>query len=294
MSNPNPDKITNEMWRLWEETAPVIPGVQLGGIYAFKPHYHSSVIENQQNWPNDYSIKLDIDLKDPKTKARAIDLTMSNSEMVKWTKRMKTSAEDPDDPRLGAVREFYGTIDNKTVFGLIKDNTAKTWRKATSDTSHLWHGHTGLFTFFVNNWVMLEPILSVWKGETFEEWSSNLFPKKNDESEEVRYWQFKHNLVRNTVSPASPEITVDNIYGPKTVAAFTDFAKKSGAKSDYVANQITAWLATKYDVALIKASTPKPPAVSPEAIKTAVDEWLRVNTTNIKVRGTIEGNVTLP
>lgn len=299
MTNPNPGLITNEMWNLWEEAERIIPGVKLSGIYADKKAYHNTVNNNKRLWPGNYSIKLSLDLKGPFDKARAIDLTMSDSEMVKWTKRMKASAEDPADNRLAAVREFYGTLDNKTVFGLIKNDENGSWRRSSSDLSHLWHGHMSLFTFFVNNWAMLAPILSVWSGETYEEWLNNMFPIKGDESEEVRFWQFTHNLVRNSVTPPSPLLTVDNNYGDLTVAAFTDFAKKSGAASNYVANRMTAWLATKYNVALVKSYVPKeavpvPVPPSDEKLKQLVNEWLTANVpSSLTFLGDVTGRITL-
>lgn len=298
-SNPNPDKITDEMWKLWTDRPN--PNWKLSGIYAFKEYYHSSVIENQKNWPGNYSIKLELDLKHGNLdKARAIDLTMSDSEMVKWTTRMKKSAEDPNDFRLAAVREFYGTLDNKTVFGLIKDTETGPWRRSSSDLTHLWHGHKSIFTAFVRSWPHLESILSVEKGESLREWESAMFPQKDDVGEDVKYWQYVHNYVRTLVDPDSPELKIDGEYGPATVAAFTDFAKKNGAGNDYVANRITGWLAFKYNTAMIRYLAPKtitvppPVTIDPGVLQNLVETWLEVHIPGqLKITGDIKGVINL-
>jgi peptidoglycan hydrolase-like protein with peptidoglycan-binding domain len=291
-------EIPDPISRLWTDRPN--PNWKLGGIYADKPGYHNTVKANQQKWPGNYSIKLDLDIKhDNLYFARAIDVTMSDAEMVKWTSRMKTSALDSNDHRLAAVREFYGTLDNKTVFGLIKDDEDGPWRHSSANSTHLWHGHMSIFTAYANSWKMLEPVLSVWAGETPEEWGNTMsFPAKGETSEDVRYWQFRHNNVRSTVTPPSPLITVDNDYGPATVAAFTDFAKKNGAAADYVANKITAWLASKYDIAMVKTYAPKqviPPPVSDQLIKDTVNAWLtaRFTTSALEINGSIKGFVSL-
>ncbi len=296
MVNPNPGLITDEMWQLWEGCS--IPGVQLSGIYANKKGYHNTVNNNKINWPDNYSIKLPIDLKGLLTKSRAIDLTMSDAEMVKWTHRMKDSAENPDDHRLGAIREFYGTLDNKTVFGLIKDNTLGPWRKSSADSTHLWHGHTSIFTIFVNNWAMLSPILSVWRGQTFEEWSATNMglPRKGDSGEEVTYWQYIHNAVRSTVSPPSPLLTIDGNYGSATAAAFKDFWEKKAKKTGFDGNAMTGWLAMRYMEAFDRVSVP--PATSTiatqEQVQLAVDSWMNTHTHQFNFKGSIEGIGTLP
>jgi hypothetical protein len=195
-TNPNPARITPEMWRLWEESKLIIPGVRLGGIYANKPAYHNTVDANKQNYPGNYSIKLALDLRGPRDKARAIDLTMSDAEMKKRTGYLKRSALHPDDNRLDAVREFYGTLDGKTVYGLTHNGPGKPWERSSSDPSHLWHDHLSIFTEFVDDWEMLEPILSVLSGETWEAYvirtsggSGIMLPAKGDKGYIVEYWQ---------------------------------------------------------------------------------------------------------
>jgi len=175
-ANPNPARITDALWRLWEACLAVIPGVRLGGIYAFKSGYHSSVNDNKANWPGNYSILLPSDLTGDFGKARAIDLTMSTVEMTKRTGHLKAAALHPDDDRLGCVREFYGTIDGRNVYGLSHGGPGQVWRPVTSDASHLWHIHISLFTLYCDDWPAepgvygLEGVLSVLSGETWNAW----------------------------------------------------------------------------------------------------------------------------
>lgn len=170
MTNPNPQYITDQMWNLWLGCEKVIPGVRLGGIYAHKPGYHSTVNDNKISWPNDYSIRLPLDLTQPDNKARAIDLTMDDGQMRKCTELLRASAFDAVDDRLSCVREFYGTLDGFIVYGLIKDDENGPWRGATSDSSHLWHIHISIFTAFCSIWSMLAPVASVLSGQSYAQW----------------------------------------------------------------------------------------------------------------------------
>lgn len=296
--NPNPARITHEMWRLWEETSILIPGVRLGGIYANKKGYHNTVNANRQKWPGNYSIRTPLDSKGPLDKARGIDLTMSTAEMRIWTNRMKISALNKSDNRLAAVREFYGTLDGKKVYGLIKDSEHGNWLPSIADDTHLWHGHTSIFTFFVNQWEALAPILSVWKGESLQDWNrQQMFVevKQGDSGEAVKYYQYKHNLVAKSVG--APVINVDGDWREKTSAAFAVFAKIHNATQPYPATKMTGWLASKYDLSLASIYGPVPvnhshPVVSDETIKQAVNEYLQEHLpAEFSFDGSVEGKV---
>jgi hypothetical protein len=294
--NPNPARVTTPMWRLWDERPN--KAWRLGGIWAgFKKGYHNSVINNKRDWPGNYSIRFPLDLVSINNdKARAIDVTMSDSEMIKWTTNMKNSALNPNDHRLDAVREFYGTLDGKTVYGLIKDSADGVWRRASADLTHLWHGHMGVFTYFVNNWNMIKPILSVWRGETLTEWETSMFlPEYNDVGETVKYWQNIHNVARKTVTPNSPELKVDGDYGDVSAAAFADFWKKTGGQGDFNGRKITGWLGVRYHRAFVLMVSPpvNPVVVTDAQVKAAVNEWLTKNTPEVfNIEGTIKGVLT--
>jgi len=296
MTNPNPGLITNEMWRLWTDRPNL--SWKLGGIYANKPGYHNTVNANLKNWPGNYSIELPLDLvKANRDKARAIDLTMTDSEMVKWTKRMRNAALDPSDTRLEAVKEFYGTLDNTNVFGLSKDSTNGPWERSTADSTHLWHGHVSIFTTFVSNWVMLSPLLSVWGGETLEDWKvKTMFIQKGDTGQEVSYWQSLHNAIRTTVTPSAPALPVDGIYGDSTASAFADMVHKQGGQAAYTGQSTPYWMLLRYQTALIIANTPEvPPSIDPEQLTELVTNWLSANVkvTDLSFNGSVTGKVNL-
>lgn len=159
---------------LWLGAKKVIPGVKLGGIFANKRGYHNSRKNNQASWPGDYSIKLTVDKKGSSTLASAIDLTMSDTEMRKRTNLLRDSAKDPQDERLGCLREFIGTLDSKRVFciiggdaGIGQDRGKDDWSR---DSSHLWHIHLSILRAYANDWAALDGVLSVLSGESLAAW----------------------------------------------------------------------------------------------------------------------------
>lgn len=296
--NPDPARITDEMWRLWEERPN--KAWKLGGIYANKPAYHNSVFANQKNWPNNYSIQLPLDLVNVnRDKARAIDYTMTEAEMIKTTKRMRDSALNPADDRLAAVKEFYGTLDGKIVYGLSKDNVDGPWERSSADSSHIWHEHISIFTAFVNKWTMLEPILSVLSGESLLDWRmKNVFlPKQGDTGQEVNYWQHVHNVVSPLYDPDLPKLTVDGIYGPKMSSAVKSFYLKLGGKGTFDGSAITGWIGMEYHRAMMKVTSPPPPSapsLNEEQLKELVNKWFEDHVPREwQVTGNLTGKVVL-
>lgn len=241
MANPDPAHITDQMWRLWTECDRAISGVRLGGIWADKPGYHNTVDANQANWPGNYSIQLDIDLEPPHTKARGIDLTMSDAQMRLHTGRLREAARNRDS-RLRAVREFYGTLDSENVYGLIKDSTTGPWRSSSADSSHLWHIHISVFTPFVDDWDWLAPIVSVL---TDSEGGEVIGLRKGDSGERVKGLQA-------VLGRAGYGVEVDGEYGPITAAALLECRKDMGSSADsgdsvtgYAYSQLLSALAKK-------------------------------------------------
>lgn len=241
--NPNPSRVTDEMWRLWEESSAHIPGVRLGGIYANKRFYHSSVEENLAKWAPNYSIRVPLDLNGGNRKfARAIDWTMSTTQMKKRTGYLRRSALDPRDNRLRGMREFYGTLDGSTVYGLSKSDEDGPWEFATSDSSHLWHIHGATFAAFVSDWAALEGIVSVYSGETWGAWikrkwggSSPTLPasgipepilREGAEGPAVLALQVYLNGVINA------GLIEDSDYGPATTTAVRELQRRTGITED--------------------------------------------------------------
>lgn len=222
MANPNPARITDAMWRMWTEAQAIIPGVRLGGIWAPKSGYHNTVDANQASWPGNYSIRLQLDLVTPQTKARALDLTMSTAEMKLRTKRLLDAAARRD-PRLRAVREFYGTIDGRRVVGRIKDSETGAWRSSTSDSSHLWHIHISIFTTHCDDWDALAPVVEVLSGVTTNEGDDPMLGlEKGDSGERVK-------ALQAVLTRAGFPVTKDGAYGPATSAALLALRKSEGS-----------------------------------------------------------------
>lgn len=174
-ANPNPSRITDAMWNLWEALAVLAPGSHLGGIYANKAGYHNT---RAQNDPWDYSVCDDPpDQWGPADKAAAIDWTFPEaqygdySRISVYTQRLLYSAQDPDDNRLNGWREFYGNSDD--------DSFVEGWDiryacPATSDSSHLWHIHLSENRNQTTSQANKDAVLSVLKGETVEEWGGDM------------------------------------------------------------------------------------------------------------------------
>jgi hypothetical protein len=179
-ANPNPQYVTDEMWILWEGCQLIIPGVRLSGIYANKRCYHNTVKANQINYPGAYCVVLSLDLKGPLDKARAIDLTMSDANMRLYTKRLQLSCLNDKDNRLKGMREFFGTLDGVSVYGLSHNSDTGKWVKVTSDASHLWHIHISFFTFYCNNLEQMNGVMSVLSGQSLEDWESGMALTQDD------------------------------------------------------------------------------------------------------------------
>lgn len=199
--NPNPARITDAMWMLWEACYSFIPGVQNAGIWTdHKSGYHCDVNNNLAHWPGSYSVQLALDTQyGPRDKGRAIDLTMSDAQMRERTGYLRRAAEHPDDNRLNVLRSFIGTVDSKTVFCMIKDDdTVGNWRYDYGrDSSHLWHEHISVLTKHCATWAAnvdtpgLEAVASVLSGETWEQWVA----RKGGGGTHVKYIQITDPVV---------------------------------------------------------------------------------------------------
>jgi hypothetical protein len=192
-ANPNPAQITGEIWRFWGQFDAFEPSAQLGGVYAAKPGYH-----NYRNAlaTSDYS-RADVanDRQGPGDKAAAIDLTMSDAAMRKYTTRMDAAARARDE-RLyigGApiIREFIGTKDSRTVYcyvltgGRALGVGADAGPDPGRDATHLWHLHLSIIRRFVATQDALDRLMSILRGESIETWKARADSPRGEEEDEM-------------------------------------------------------------------------------------------------------------
>lgn len=165
-----PGKAYPATLKLYNEIIDGIPGARGSGIVAAKSGYHSSRNYNRARFPGNYSIELAEDLQGPGDGAAAIDITPRGSaDMRRLTKRLQ-DAFNARDPRVRALKEFYGSLDttngrNGSVFGLGKKSSTGAPYVTYADKSHLWHLHLSIFRKYVNDWDALRGIAEVLTGK---------------------------------------------------------------------------------------------------------------------------------
>jgi peptidoglycan hydrolase-like protein with peptidoglycan-binding domain len=174
--NPAPARITAAMWALWQECQLIMgSAVTLGGIYAFKPGYHSTRTDNQTNWPGNYSIQYKRDNEGPADKSAAIDLTFPTAQTGNYAiirvygARLLASGRDMNDPRGNYLREFYGQADADSA---VEGWDFQSLREVTSDVSHRWHIHLSIMRAYIANPAAMRAILSILRGETVTAWGA--------------------------------------------------------------------------------------------------------------------------
>ncbi|MDR7278942.1 hypothetical protein [Catenuloplanes atrovinosus] len=198
--NPDPARITDEIWALWERFDRLEPSVLLGGIYAAKPGYHNY---RDALWTGDYSrAEVAADRQGPGDKAAAIDLTMSDAAMRTYTTRLDVAAR-ARDPRLyiagmPIIREFIGTKDNQTVYCYVLTGGRPLGVGADAgpdpgrDNTHLWHLHISFIRRFVANQDAMDRLYSVLAGESLATWRAT-DPKEIDMADVENIWRLLFN-----------------------------------------------------------------------------------------------------
>lgn len=182
--NPNPARIGAPLWGLWTSLDAFEPSVQLGGIYAAKGGYHDT---RQAAGSRDYSVgEVAADRNGPGDKASAIDLTMPQAAMIRYTTRLRDAAKRRDERlHIGGVpiiREFIGTDNGSRVYcyvltggrarGLPAD-ASDDWGR---DSSHLWHLHISIIRQFCTDAGAMSRLLSVLTGEPLAAWKARVNP----------------------------------------------------------------------------------------------------------------------
>ena len=200
------------------------------GIAAQKTGYHDS---RQNNPSGNYSVVQSWDKEGPANGAAALDITLSDAKMKKFTKLLM-DAMDRKDPRVMAMREVIGTVDGRSVVRYTRETPNGAPRWASSDSSHLWHIHISLYRKYINDWNALKGIIEVLDGSVQTE-GGVMLPQKGDKNTSVGYWQ---RILNNLGYP----LTIDNDYGNATQAAVAKWFKDySGASYD--GSAITSWIA---------------------------------------------------
>lgn len=235
--NPDPQRITNEIWSLWEHIDRKVPSMKLSGIFAPKTGYHDVARRGDYSYDEVANDRLG-----PSGKASAIDLTPAGTaDMIVYTKRMEVAAKSRD-PRLfingePVIREFIGTKDGRTVYcyvltggrarGLPAD-ASDDWNR---DATHLWHVHISIIRKFSTSQRAMDGIASVLLGEGVGDFSGgeeeDMTPEQANKLDQV------HAMLLNGTSPTGNQ-TVSG--GRPRVALFAELADVKGMLSANAAN----------------------------------------------------------
>jgi hypothetical protein len=212
-------KTPDAVYSVFHHVKARVPSARYGGAYVRKPGFHSSVEDNLASWPDNYSIREAINRRDPRTVTRALDITLSDADMRTLTRRLAEAAAR-NDPRLAPLREFFGTLDNRTVYGRAHRGPDAPWYAATADSSHLWHLHLSFLTPYADDWVALAGIVSVLIGQSLADYLAGGImqldlPKHGDKGTWVGFFQ---RLVIDR-GATLPQYGPDNAYGDEFASA---------------------------------------------------------------------------
>lgn len=222
-ANPNPARITAQMWRFIEACLALEPKDSVyAGSFADKPGYHNT--RNgllADGLKNDYSIQSAADKAGPGDKTAAFDWTFRSAQGGDYSRIAKYGARvleayNKRDPRLHGWREFLGQTDTDSPpegldfpghFTRVPDNT------------HRWHIHFSIQRAYVSKWYVYASMLEILQGKGH---SDMLGLRQGDESMEVEYLQ---TMLTNSGFP----VTVDGKYGALTSTALLNLRKSVGS-----------------------------------------------------------------
>lgn len=273
-----------------------VASARYGGGYVHKPGFHSSVEDNLEDWPDNYSIREAINRREPRDVGRALDITLSDADMRTLTRRLAWAVET-DDPRLEGLREFFGTIDGRTVFGRSRRGPDTAWYSSTADSSHLWHIHLSFFTPFADDWAALAGLVSILIGQSLTDYLNGGaimqqdLPRHGDTGTWVGFFQ---RLVIER-GATLPRYGVDNDYGDEFAAALRSWWRKDvNPTSSYDGRVITSDVA-RYLMGL-EDTKPDPVAPTQAQVDAAVAKYLAANPvkvpTGVSVNlGTVTGTL---
>lgn len=137
-----------------------IPSAKLSGIIGDQDHHYGYHRARSRLPSGDYSVQLADDKRGPADAASALDISLNVEWQREISRRLLAAAKNRDE-RLYALREFFGSIDGKTVIGwdLVKHVAA------SSDDSHLWHVHFSILRRYADDAKALASILEVVVGD---------------------------------------------------------------------------------------------------------------------------------
>ena len=231
---------------LWDRLHELEPTSELGGICAFKPGYHASREENEQNWPGNYSIQDSEDQGGDEDWCAAIDWTFPEAQSGNYIKinmysnRLKASGEDDNDSRLNNLREFFGNTD--------KDVNTEGWdyryaqSSTSSDKTHAWHIHISFDRKSANDRATMDRLLEVLRGEPMAQGMVGL--RQGDKGEPVKELQA---LLGYAGFPPSTGVT--GTYDSATSRAVVA-CRQSVGSSDDEGDEITGYAAAQIHKAL--------------------------------------------
>lgn len=242
--------VTNAYSYLKEALLSLEPGTQWGGDFANKPGYHNM----RQNLPSsDYSVcDRPPDGGGPSDVAAAIDWTFPDAQrgdystIAKYTKRLFTSARDPNDPRLNGYREFYGQADDDSY---VEGYDIRYQVDATSDSSHLWHIHISENRDQTTSYDNKDKLLSVLRGESLEDWD---MPTADEVAKAV--WNYNIASTGSYSGKGSQWVTLNragylaNTFAPEVLAAIDSLQARMVSTTEafdafgYVLDEIRARL----------------------------------------------------
>lgn len=306
VDSPN-SKTPDAVYSVYYHVKARVASARYGGGYTLKPGFHSSVEDNQARWPDNYSIRDAINRREPLTVGRAVDLSLSGTDMKRHTGYLANAAA-ADDPRLAPVREFYGTLNGTTVFGRAHTGPDTDWRSSSADSSHLWHIHLSFFTPYVDDWDALAGVVSVVLGESLDDYLSGGTMERNiAEYGDSGTWV---SFAQRYLQDAGATLTRDGKYGDQTTAAakWVFVNKLGGNAADYNGRAITDWMLRELirrdqdarTAAAIKAAIAKLPTTAPAPtqaqVDAAVSKFLTANPvkvpTGVRVSlGTVDGTL---
>jgi hypothetical protein len=132
-------------------------GILSGGRYG----YHVSRNRlRAMGKTGDYSIQAAVDKEGDGDAGSGLDVTLSDAEMKIATRRLMDACEKKDPRVQGKLREFFGTLDGKTVTGY----SPYRGRRVSADKSHLWHIHLSGHRKYANDRAAWRGIAEVMAG----------------------------------------------------------------------------------------------------------------------------------